>query len=666
MKAAEVLQLYKEGRRDFKGVSLRGQNFKGKDLSGADFSGADIRSANFTNANLTGANFSGAKAGLQKRWAVGLAVVSLLLAVLSGSLLAYVGVFVSLIFDSDDPKNQIMGWVTLAVVVVFLLVLRRKGIGSETLAIAVAGAGAIAFAGSVAAIALTGGLTIAGAGYKSGAGALVLALAATLVSTYIGWRVLKGDERDAWIRSAAIAFATMGGTSFRGATLTDADFSQACLKSTDFRRALIRRTCWRGADKLDRIRPGSTYLNDPEIRRLLVSGDGQGQRFDRSLDLKGINLHGANLAGTDFCGSTLRYGTLEGANLTDASLKHTNLNNVNLRDANLSRALLKQAQLDQADLTGATLTGACIEDWGITTRTRLHGIHCDYVFMRFSANGVPDPNPHRKPDDWNKTFEEGEFVDFITPMVETLDLYHNHAVNPRALAIAFQDLRKQNPDANLEIISMEKRGKQRDHFLVRAEASSQSNLSELHSQYFERYNYLRTLPPQAVQALLIEKEQQVQMLAGMVGTAINRPGSNTNINNTYQTQGDTIVSEQGSNAPKYDLSNAQFAGGFAETVQGDQVGGTINNAATETLSLAEAAAEIQDLLKQLEQTAPAETMTEKMTLATQAIAQIEANSTFKQRAVAALTAGGMKAFESAIDHPVAAFVVGAIEEWKKS
>ena len=98
MKAAEVLRLYEAGRRDFKGVSLRGQNFKGKDLSGADFSGADIRSTNFTNANLTGANFTQAKAGLQRRWAVGLVVVSLLLSVASGFLSALAGAFASTIF----------------------------------------------------------------------------------------------------------------------------------------------------------------------------------------------------------------------------------------------------------------------------------------------------------------------------------------------------------------------------------------------------------------------------------------------------------------------------------------------------------------------------------------------------------------------------------------
>ena len=37
------------------------------------------------------------------------------------------------------------------------------------------------------------------------------------------------------------------------------------------------------------------------------------------------------------------------------------------------------------------------------------------------------------------------------------------------------------------------------------------------------------------------------------------------------------MSEQGSQASKYNLSHAQFAGGFAETVRGDQIGGTINN-----------------------------------------------------------------------------------------
>ena len=706
MKAAEVLRLYGKSRRDFKGVSLRGQNFKGKDLSGADFSGADIRSTNFTNANLTGASFTRAEAGLQRRWAAGIVVSSLLTSTILEIFSGFVGATVNLLYDSGKPQNQIIGWASLAVAVIFLFLLLCKGfryavigvaviapgliaglsgaglmaIGrpiSVALAITIAGFGvvivavavavvtSIAVAGTVAGtVALSISISIAGfiTGIRAVAIALVVAVA--LVSAYIGWRAFKGDERDAWIRSVAIAFAAIGGSSFRGATLTDADFSQACLKSTDFRQAVLRRTCWRDAEKLDRVRPGETYLNNSKIRELVLTGNGQGQSYDHLLNLSGINLQGANLVKADFSGSILKDGNLQGADLTNARFIGANCNGINLQDADLSGSKLVQTQLDKADLTGITLTGAYIEDWNITTKTKLHGISCDYVFMRLPPEGDLDQDPHRKPDGRDKTFNDGEFVDFITPMVETLDLYHNQTVDPRAVAIAFSDLRQQNPIADLEIISMEKRGQNLDKFNLRVRTSAQVDRSQLHHQYFDRYEHLLTLPPRALVALLMEKEEKSRMLAGMVGTAINRPG--TNINNTYQTQGDINVSEQGSNAPKYNLSNAQFAGGFAETVQGDQVGGTINNEAAEKPSLAEAAAEIQTLLKQLEQPAPAETMTEKMTLATQAIAQIEANPTFKQRAVAALTAGGMKAFESAIDHPVAAFVIGAIEEWKQS
>ncbi|NER00447.1 MAG: hypothetical protein F6K30_27745 [Cyanothece sp. SIO2G6] len=84
------------------------------------------------------------------------------------------------------------------------------------------------------------------------------------------------------------------------------------------------------------------------------------------------------------------------------------------------------------------------------------------------------------------------------------------------------------------------------------------------------------------------------------------------------------------------------------------------------LYLAEAAADIQALLQQLEQSYPANSMTEKMTMATAVVEQIESNPSLKQKAVNALVAGGTKVLEAAIDHPVAAFIVGAIEEWQGS
>ncbi|MEM9165333.1 MAG: pentapeptide repeat-containing protein, partial [Cyanobacteria bacterium P01_F01_bin.4] len=477
----------------------------------------------------------------------------------------------------------------------------------------------------------------------------------TLVSAYIGWRALKGDPRDAWIRSVAIAFAAIGGTSFRGATLTDTDFSQARLKSTDLRRAVLLRTRWRDAEKLDRVRPGETYLNNLKIQKLLLTGDGQGQAFDYLLNLHGINLQGANLVKADFTGSNLRDGTLQGANLANVSFIGANLNGAYLQDADLSDARLVQAQLDQADLTGATLTGAYIEDWGITTRTLLNGIRCDYVFMRLPSERNPAPNPHRKPDDWNKNFAEGEFVDFIAPMVETLDLYHNQTVDPRAVAIAFSDLRNQNPNAELEIISMEKRGQNLDKFNLRVRTNPQADRSQLHHQYFEQYEHLLDLPPQALIALLMEKEGKAQMLAGMINTAIAQPQSQIE---NYHNQGDTTMSQSDAGASKFDMRGAQI-GSFAETVEGDQIGTQHNYATPEKQSLADAALEIQRLLKQLEETNPTATAAEQKAFVTAAIP-----ATLRQRAVGALQSGGKAVVEEVLDNPYVNVAIAVIEGWQ--
>ncbi|MFG6104917.1 pentapeptide repeat-containing protein [Leptothoe sp. EHU-05/26/07-4] len=626
MKASEVLRLYEKGERDFKGVSLRGQNFKGKDLSGADFSGADIRSTNFTNANLTGAKFVEAKAGLQRRWAIGLVVVAFLLSTISGVFASIATFLVVLAFDIDKIESQVAGWASLGILFIYFFGALRKGVAAGvlvvtfatavTFALAIAAvvwftaqapgtlvvviATAVAFVVAVAfAVAFSVAFAFAVLGEVAFVISVVFSVAAaflitvvsliagifasliSLFSAYIGWRALKGDTRDAWLWSVAVVSATFGGTSFHGATLTDANFSCARLKSTDFRRAVLLRTRWRNADKLDRVRPGETYLNNSKVCQLLLTGNGQGQSYDHLLHLTGINLQGANLVQANFSGSNLKHGTLQGANLANVCFIGADLNQVNLQDSDLTDAMLVQTQLDEANLTGSVLTGAYIEDWNITTKTRLNGIRCDYVFMRLPPEGDSDPNPHRKPDDWNKTFADGEFSDFIAPMIETLDLYHNQAVDPRAIAISYHDLQQQHPEAELEIVSMEKRGKNWDKLLLRAKTNPQADLSELNSQYFERYDYLLTLSPEALQALLIEKDREVQRLVRMVDTAIDRP-SQTFVSQ-YHNQGDVTMSEQGNQGSKYDMRGAQFAGGYVGgDVKGNQYGGTINNYGSST------------------------------------------------------------------------------------
>ena len=63
------------------------------------------------------------------------------------------------------------------------------------------------------------------------AGAISLVLLG--LSGFISWRVIAGDSKYRLIPELATTLSSLGGTSFRGANLTDADFTQATLKSTD-------------------------------------------------------------------------------------------------------------------------------------------------------------------------------------------------------------------------------------------------------------------------------------------------------------------------------------------------------------------------------------------------------------------------------------------------
>ncbi|MEQ8963896.1 MAG: pentapeptide repeat-containing protein, partial [Coleofasciculus sp. C2-GNP5-27] len=145
-----------------------------------------------------------------------------------------------------------------AVVFAFIVAVAETWAG----AVAIVLAGAFAFVG-VFAVALVIALAEAFSGPFNVAITAAFAVAFTLVllCAYIGWRAIQGDEKNAWIRGGAIAFAATGGTSFRHADLTDADFTKAILKSTDLRQATLTRTRFHQTKKLDQIRPGITYLN---------------------------------------------------------------------------------------------------------------------------------------------------------------------------------------------------------------------------------------------------------------------------------------------------------------------------------------------------------------------------------------------------------------------
>ncbi|MEM6398790.1 MAG: CHAT domain-containing protein [Cyanobacteria bacterium P01_D01_bin.116] len=99
-------------------------------------------------------------------------------------------------------------------------------------------------------------------------------------------------------------------------------------------------------------------------------------------------------------------------------------------------------------------------------------------------------------------------------------------------------------------------------------------------------------------------------------------------------------------------------------IKTEKIAGTINEVQQQTLS--EVAAEIQQLLEQLEKSYSTDTTTGKMALATEAIAQIENNPNLTARIFSALQVGSVKAFEQLLSHPAASFVIGALEDWQKT
>jgi uncharacterized protein YjbI with pentapeptide repeats len=517
--------------QDFSRQNLRGRSFKGQNLTGANFSYTDIRGADFTGANLRGADFSYAKTGLQKRWFIGCLtlLICLLLSAILGSI--YIAVVITIIFTfciglvaSKYHSNfrslaltvtavfAVAGFITWIIALMIYALINQSAsivvVGFVPIGFALCGIFFIALIGSQAGMVST-------AVNKVKAG--ILPMSTAIVDEFV-----------------KIAIVNTGGTSFQNADLTKADFSKASLKYSNFRRANITHTCWFQAKNLEYTVTVRNYLAQPQIQHLVTTKSGKNKNFD------GLNLRGVNL---------------KEANLKDASFIGADLSHANLQNADLTKAKLVQTQLDGTDFTGATLTGTYIEDWNITTDTKFGGVRCEYVYMRLPTPDNPDP--HRKPDNRQEVFALGEFGDFIKPIFDTLDLYHNQGVDPRAIAISFKQLAENNPEADLRIVGMEVRGE--DKFLLRAKTAIAADKSQLSAEYFATYNQLKALAEKEVKALIAEKDSRIADLQNMVVTALQRPSFYAQ---TYQNQGDTIMAEGSKKQSNFDLKGAQFGGGL--------------------------------------------------------------------------------------------------------
>ena len=90
------------------------------------------------------------------------------------------------------------------------------------------------------------------------------------------------------------------------------------------------------------------------------------------------------------------------------------------------------------------------------------------------------------------------------------------------------------------------------------------------------------------------------------------------------------------------------------------------NNESDNQDIVEVGKEIQQLVEQLSQTYSTNNTVEKMTVAVEVVKRIESNPKLSSRVISALKAGGIEALAQSLNHPVASFVIAALEDWHKS
>lgn len=360
-----------------------------------------------------------------------------------------------------------------------------------------------------------------------------------------------------------------GRKSLQGVNLSRANLAGANLAGVDLWKANLVLADLTNAD-LSKAR-----LRDANLIRANLSG----ARL-QEVNLLGANLNDSQLRDADFNRADLSLAHFQGANLAGASLVQANVIETDLRFANLSRSNLSGVTMFHTQALGTkfenvVFTGARIQDWNINSDTRFDGAVCEFVYLKVNQK-------ERRPR--KGSFKPGEFTALFQQAIDTVDLIFQDGIDWQAFFQSFQELRCQYASQDLAVQAIER--KQSGAFVVRLEVSENVNRLSVEGdakQFYE--NRLRALEVQYERQLRLQGQQQRDEIQRLIEAERREKATLMGVLTT-------MANNQG---PKYDLSNAQFAGGFAEMVQGDQVGGTIHNESTKIPSLSEAAAESEVL-----------------------------------------------------------------------
>lgn len=303
---------WREKNSDVK-INLRGANLSGQDLSDANFCEADIQGANFSKAILRNADFSGSKAGLQRRWVFIIFLSSWLITL--GLIFVFIKIVIFVFQETILETRAIIELAIIVSAVIFTEIVVVLIVFAQAFARVVIGD--FTPAGTLIKFLLFGyigllGILVLGqldqeiitvAEAAEGIFIIMIMLFFVILIYYLTRFSLsnfnKVNSIYYWARYLAIALVRIKDTSFRGANLTKADFSQAILKGADFRKANLSDVVWLKAKFFERVRPGDSYLQYPQVRQLVSTGSSENQQSFKNKNLRGINLEGAILSDTD-------------------------------------------------------------------------------------------------------------------------------------------------------------------------------------------------------------------------------------------------------------------------------------------------------------------------------------------------------------------------------
>jgi uncharacterized protein YjbI with pentapeptide repeats len=367
-------------------------------------------------------------------------------------------------------------------------------------------------------------------------------------------------------------------------------------------------------------------------------------------NLSWANLSGADLSGADLSGADLRGADLSGADLRGADLSGADLSGADLRGADLSGANLIRTQVLATNFTGANFTGACLEDWHINTGTKLDDVDCQYVYLRSDEQERLPSSGEFAPGEFTKLFQKGS---------ETVDLIFADGIDWKAFLFSLQELQAEYGEEDLSVQAFER--KTGGVFVIRLEVPLEANKSEIELHAKELYEreldavearYRENLQAKNDQiAIYREHNASLPNIIKMLG---DKPIQNF-ITVTAQAQSESMSESYQS---KYDQrnSNNQF---IDQAQSGSNPTFNQNNFTPEQKqNLAQAAAEIQQLLNQLAQTNPT---TEEVTKTVHQ--EIKRNPTFRARLLSAAEAGILEALKTAVNNPLFSIPAETIKGW---